>query len=154
MAWYSNKNRQFCLNLKNSCSPGLSCLWTRRHPQRISQYFFCIGWIWSDCPCFQPYTFRRRESLSITYALFSIEMFFCDQYSQSLYFVLAWGVFFTHSWPRLETDAWSCGTSLESRNRSGRTVFGLLTGPGLLPQNTLVAQARTDLTEKAFPTEL
>ena len=71
-------------------------------------------------------------------------------------FILCWRevFFFTHSWPRLETEAWSCETSLESRNISGRTVFGLLTWTELLPQNTWVAQARSDLTEKAFATEL
>lgn len=53
----------FAQVMKHLCSLGQSFPRTRRHPQRISQNCFCMGWTWSDCPCFQPYTLiRRRES--------------------------------------------------------------------------------------------
>lgn len=58
---YTDKLQYF---LKPLCSPGPSFPWTGRRPQRISQHWFCMGRIWSDCPYFQPYTFNRgRETL-------------------------------------------------------------------------------------------
>lgn len=63
-------------------------------------------------------------------------------------------LFFTHSFAQLETEAWRCGTSQELRNRSGRRVFCPGTRTELPPQSTWTARARTDATERAFPTEL
>lgn len=63
-------------------------------------------------------------------------------------------VFITQSFSRLETEMWRCGTSRESRNTSGRTVFHLGTWTEPRPRSTWAFLARTGLTEKAFPTEL
>lgn len=63
-------------------------------------------------------------------------------------------MFITQSFSRLETEAWRWGTSQESRNISGHTVFHLGTWMEPRPQSTWAFLARTDLTGKAFPTEL
>ena len=63
-------------------------------------------------------------------------------------------MFITQSFSRLETEAWRWETSPESRNTSEHTVFRLGTWTEPRPQSTWASLARTDLTGKAFPTEL
>lgn len=63
-------------------------------------------------------------------------------------------MFITQSFSRLETEAWRWETSPESRNTSEHTVFRLGTWTEPQPQSTWASLARTDLTGKAFPTEL
>lgn len=50
--------------------------WTRKHPQRTVQCYFCIGWIWNGCLCFQPYSFKIRVEIQISRAYFKAVDFF------------------------------------------------------------------------------